>query len=116
VARTADVEDPSFRDGLSRAEQALDDGEYSAAVRHAADVFGSLIAQHPEVIVLPPDFSKLGLTARPPLGARRGPWPSHFGVQLAIEDQPKLIFKKEQFTLTEAAAYVEYTLEAVLLA
>src|SRR5205085_738648 len=79
-----DVLDPAFREGLTSAEAALDEGDYMQSVERSAGVYQQLIAQRPEVIVLPPDFSKLAISSRPPLGARRGPWPSHFGVQLQL--------------------------------
>jgi hypothetical protein len=116
VARPSDVADPTLRAQLTSAEGALDAGEYLASVEHSVKAFRALIATHPEVIVLPPDFSKLSLTARPPLGARRGPWPSHFGVHMSYGDAPMLTIAKRAFSMTEAAAYFEYTLEAVMLA
>jgi hypothetical protein len=116
MARPSDVADPELREGLIESERHLDAGDYAAAVKAAVNVYQQLIEQRPEAIVLPPDFSRLSTAPLPRLGVRRGPWPSHHGVQLNLEpDQPpRLIFNKERFTLSEAAAYVEYTLEAVV--
>jgi hypothetical protein len=116
VARPSDVSDPTLREGLVEAERRLDMGDYVGAVRAAVKVYEALIQRQPEAIVLPPDFSRLSTAPLPRLGVRRGPWPSHHGVQLSLEADkpPRLIFNKERFTLSEAAAYVEYTLEAVV--
>jgi hypothetical protein len=118
VARAADVNDPELRAGLVAAERLLDEGDYQGAVRAAVGVFEALIEQQPDSIVPPPDFSRLSTAPLPRLGVRRGPWPSHHGVQLLLDpdQRPRLVFNKERFTLSEAAAYVEYTLEAVVIA
>jgi hypothetical protein len=46
------------------------------------------------------------------------PWPVRLGVGISFDDQgkPHLTFEKEEFSLSEAASYLEYTLDVAIRA
>jgi hypothetical protein len=46
------------------------------------------------------------------------PWPVRLGVGVRFDDdgKPQLIFEREEFSLSEAASYFEYTLDVALRA
>jgi len=121
MASPTDITDPALREQMLDADRALDTGEYLGSIQRCADVFERLLRQRPDVFVPPPDLARLSSAPRPPIGGRRGPWPSQFGVQLSLEgegaeQQPRFTYAKEHFSMTEAAAYFEYTLDALLYA
>ncbi|HUZ78420.1 MAG TPA: hypothetical protein VMV93_12655 [Chloroflexota bacterium] len=118
MAGTA-FEPPSeaVRAALAAADQALADGDYTASVRRSVAAYELLLAQRPELMPAPPS----GLLRRDgplipdmPRTMRAGPWPSTMGVKLALDQgKPKLTFEKERFSMSEAAAYYEYTRDLV---
>jgi hypothetical protein len=130
VARPADVRDEPLRQALLQAERALDEGEYRAAVEACVAAYERLVELRPDMLIpprfshsaAPPQLGRPGAPAGPPggvlvPGAAR-PWPSDHGVRLdVVEGQPpRLTLTKERFTLSEAATYVEYTLDMALRA
>ena len=46
------------------------------------------------------------------------PWPVRLGVDLSFDehDKPHLTFEKEEFSMSEAASYFEYTLDFAMRA
>ena len=67
----------------------------------------------------------LGVRARQDaLGQEQGrrnallPWPVRLGVGLSFDenDKPHLIFEREEFSLSEAASYFDYTLDVAIRA
>jgi hypothetical protein len=108
-----DVADPETKAELAEAERALDEGDYSDAVRKSAAIYLRLIRANPDLIIQLPSFGDLPIAGRGPLPAR-GPWPDLLGVVLRFGDYgtPELVFEKDRFTLSEAITYYEYTVDA----
>jgi hypothetical protein len=119
-----------MRQALLEAEQALDGGEYRAAVEACVAAYTRLIELHPDLLIPPrlshsvaaPQLGPSGGSTGPPGGVlvpgSPRPWPSDHGVRLdVVEGQPpRLTLTKDHFTLSEAATYVEYTLDMALRA
>jgi hypothetical protein len=98
------IQSGELRPLLEEAHRALRAGDPATAVHRCADAFLKLAAEHPRVLEIPQ-------------GMRIHPWP-RLGAFLELpESAPARIdFQKEQFTLSEAITYYEYTLTTVLSA
>lgn len=116
MATLDDVKDPFVREQLAAAEAALDEGDYSGAVRRAAAAYEHLVAANPGLVVKPASLGALPLTGRRTEVRQRGPWPDQLGVRLETGEDGvmRAVFDRETFTLSEAVAYVEYTLDVAL--
>ena len=121
MAKPTDLMDPFFRTTLVDAEQALDAGDYLGTVRKCVEVYRRIAAQRPEMILRPPNQLMPLPRAQSVREGRRNallPWPVRLGVGLSFDehDQPHLTFEREEFSLSEAASYFEYTLDVAIRA
>jgi hypothetical protein len=119
MAKPTDLTDPFFRTTLLEAEQALDAGDYLETVRKCVAVYRRIAAQRPEMILRPPKELMPLPQARSVREGRRNallPWPVRLGVGISFDDNdtPHLTFEKEEFSMSEAASYFEYTLDVAL--
>jgi len=116
-----DLTDPFCQTRLLDAEQALDAGDYLATVRKCVEVYSRIAEQRPEMVLRPPNPLMPLPRARSVREGRRNalqPWPVRLGVGLSFDenDKPYLSFEKEEFSLSEAVSYFEYTLDFALRA
>jgi hypothetical protein len=121
MAKSTDLMDPFFRTTLVEAEQALDAGDYLGTVRKCVEVYRRIAEQRPEMILRPPNQLMALPRARSIREGRRNtllPWPVRLGVGLSFDenDKPHLIFEREEFSMSEAASYFEYTLDVAICA
>jgi hypothetical protein len=121
MARPTDLTDPFFQTALVEAEQALDAGDYLQTVRKCVEVYSRIAEQRPEMILKPPSQLMSLPRARSVREGRRNallPWPVRLGVGISFDehDKPHLIFEKEEFSLSEAASYFEFTLDVAMRA
>jgi hypothetical protein len=121
MPRPTDLTDPFFQTMLVEAEQALDNGDYLGTVRRCVEVYSRIAEQRPDLILRPPNPLMPLPPARSVREVRRNalhPWPVRLGVGINFDDQgkPHLTFEKEGFSLSEAASYLEYTLDVAIRA
>jgi hypothetical protein len=121
MARPTDLTDPFVQTALVEAEQALDTGDYLRTVRKCVEVYSRIAEQRPEMILRPPNELMALPQARSVREGRRNallPWPVRLGVDISFDEQgkPHLTFQKEEFSLSEAASYFEYTLDIAIRA
>jgi hypothetical protein len=119
MAKPTDLIDPFCRTALVEAEQALDAGDYLGTVRKCVEVYSRVAAQRPEMILRPPNELMPLPRARSVREGRRNallPWPVRLGVGISFDenDGPHLIFEREEFSLSEAASYFEFTLDVAI--
>jgi len=119
MAKPTDLIDPFFRTALVEAEQALDAGDYLGTVRKCVEVYSRIAAQRPEMILRPPNELMPLPRARSVREGRRNallPWPVRLGVGISFDENNKLhlIFEREEFSLSEAASYFEFTLDVAM--
>jgi len=121
MAKPTDLIDPFFQTTLLEAEQALDAGDYLQTVRKCVEVYSRIAEQRPEMILRPPNQLMPLPRARSVREGRRNaltPWPVRLGVGISFDenDKPHLTFEKEEFSMSEAASYFEYTLDLAMRA
>jgi hypothetical protein len=121
MAKPTDLTDAFVQTALVEAEQALDTGDYLRTVRKCVEVYSRIVAERPEMVLRPPKELMALPRARSVREGRRNallPWPVRLGVGLSFDahDQPCLIFEKEEFSMSEAASYFEYTLDFAMRA
>ena len=121
MAKPTDLIDPFFQTALLEAEQALDAGDYLQTVRKCVEVYSRIAEQRPEMILMPPNQLMPLPRARSVREGRRNaltPWPVRLGVGISFDenDKPHLTFEKEEFSMSEAASYFEYTLDLAMRA
>ena len=121
MAKPTDLIDPFFQTALVEAEQALDAGDYLETVRKCVEVYSRIAAQRPEMILRPPNELIALPRARSVREGRRNallPWPVRLGVGISFDenDKPHFIFEREEFSLSEAASYFEFTLDVAIRA
>jgi hypothetical protein len=121
MPKPTDLTDPFFQTMLVEAEQALDKGDYLGTVRRCVEVYSRIAEQRPDLILRPPNPLMPLPPARSVREVRRNalqPWPVRLGVGISFDDQgkPHLTFEKEEFSLSEAASYLEYTLDVAIRA
>jgi hypothetical protein len=121
MAKPTDLIDPFFQTALLEAEQALDAGDYLQTVRKCVEVYSRIAEQRPEMILRPPNQLMPLPRARSVREGRRNaltPWPVRLGVGISFDenDKPHLTFEKEEFSMSEAAPYFEYTLDFAMRA
>jgi len=121
MAKPTDLKDPFFQTALVEAEQALDAGDYLGTVRKCVEVYSRIAEQQPEMILRPPNQLMPLPRARSVREGRRNaltPWPVRLGVGIGFDenDKPHLTFEKEEFSMSEAASYFEYTLDVAMRA
>jgi hypothetical protein len=119
MAKPTDLIDPFFRTTLLEAEQALNTGDYLSTVRKCVEVYRRIAELQPEMILKPPNPLMPLPPARSVREGRRNallPWPVRLGVGISFDehDKPLLTFEKEEFSLSEAASYFEYTLDVAM--
>jgi hypothetical protein len=119
MAKPTDLIDPFFRTTLLEAEQALNTGDYLSTVRKCVEVYRRIAELRPEMILKPPNPLMPLPPARSVREGRRHallPWPVRLGVGISFDehDKPLLTFEKEEFSLSEAASYFEYTLDVAI--
>jgi hypothetical protein len=119
MAKPTDLIDPFFRTTLLEAEQALNTGDYLSTVRKCVEVYRRIAELRPEMILKPPNPLMPLPPARSVREGRRNallPWPVRLGVGISFDehDKPLLTFEKEEFSLSEAASYFEYTLDVAI--
>ena len=121
MARPTDITDQFVQTALVEAEQALDAGDYLQTVRKCVAVYSHIAEQRPEMILKPPSQLMPLPKARSVREGRRNtllPWPVRLGVGISFDehDKPHLIFEKEEFSMSEAASYFEFTLDVAIRA
>jgi len=121
MAKPTDLIDPFFQTALVEAEQALDAGDYLQTVRKCVEVYSRIAEQQPEMVLRPPSQLMPLPRARSVREGRRNaltPWPVRLGVGISFDenDTPHLTFEKEEFSMSEAASYFEYTLDFAMRA
>ena len=121
MAKPTDLTDPFFQTALVEAEQALDAGDYLRTVRKCVEVYSRIAAQRPDMILKPPSQLMPLPQARSVREGRRNalsPWPVRLGVGISFDEsgKPHLTFEKEEFSISEAASYFEYTLDVAMRA
>ena len=121
MARPTDITDPFVQTALVEAEQALDAGDYLQTVRKCVDVHSRIAEQRPEIVLRPPGQLMPLPKARSVREGRRNallPWPVRLGVGISFDenDRPHFTFEKEEFSMSEAASYFEYTLDVAMRA
>ena len=121
MAKPTDITDPFVQTALVEAEQALDAGDYLQTVRRCVEVYSRIADQRPDLVLRPPNQLMPLPKARSVREGRRNalaPWPVRLGVGLSFDEheKPHLVFKKEEFSMSEAASYFEYTLDFALRA
>jgi hypothetical protein len=119
MARPTDITDSFVQTALIEAEQALDAGDYLQTVRKCVEVYSRIAEQRPEMILRPPGQLMPLPKARAIREGRRNallPWPVRLGVGISFDDhdKPHLTFEKEEFSMSEAASYFEYTLDVAM--
>jgi hypothetical protein len=119
MAKPTDLIDPFFQTMLVEAEQALDKGDYLGTVRRCVEVYSRIAEQRPELILRPPDPLMPLPSAQSVREARRNalqPWPVRLGVSISFDDngKPHLSFEREEFSMSEAVSYFEYTLDVAI--
>ena len=119
MAKPTDLIDPFLQKMLVEAEQALDTGDYLQTVRKCVEVYNRIAEQRPEMILKPPNQLMPLPRARSVREGRRNaltPWPVRLGVGISFDenDKPRLTLEKEDFSMSEAASYFEYTLDVAL--
>jgi len=121
MAKPTDLTDSFVQTALVEAEQALDAGDYLRTVRKCVEVYSHIVEQRPEMVLRPPKELMPLPRARSVREGRRNallPWPVRLGVGLNFDenDKPHLTFEKEEFSMSEAASYFEFTLDVALRA
>ena len=121
MAKPTDLIDPFFQTALLEAEQALDAGDYLQTVRKCVEVYRRIAEERPEMILMPPNQLMPLPRARSVREGRRNAltsWPVRLGVGISFDenDKPHLTFEKEEFSMSEAASYFEYTLDLAMRA
>ena len=121
MARPSDLIDPFFQNMLIEAEQALDKGDYLGTVRRCVEVYSRIAEERPEMILRPANELMALPPARSVREVRRNalqPWPVRLGVGISFDEygKPRLIFEREEFSMSEAASYFEYTLDVAIRA
>ncbi len=121
MAKPTDLMDPFFQKTLVEAEQALDEGDYLRTIRKCVEVYNRIVEQRPDMILRPPNQLKALPPARSVREGRRNalqPWPVRLGVGLSFDEngKPHLTFEREEFSMSEAASYFEYTLDVAIRA
>lgn len=119
MPRIADIDDSELRTGLSAAEQALDEGDHTAAVQKAVETYQNLVARRPDLVI--PFVDRRGEFPKPGEGlaslrsAAGPPWPDlGVGMTRAEDGQPRFEWRKQRFSMSEATVYVEYVLNLVV--
>jgi hypothetical protein len=121
MPKPTDLIDPFFQTMLVEAEQALDKGDYLGTVRRCVEVYCRIAEQRPDLILRPPNPLMPLPPARSVREVRRNalqPWPVRLGVGISFDEngKPRLTFEREEFSLSEAASYFEYTLDVAIRA
>ena len=120
MATPTDLTDPFFHTTLVEAEQALDAGDYLTTVRKCVEVYSRIAAQRPEMVLRPPGELSSATCPSVREGRRNAllPWPVRLGVGISFDEsgKPHLTFEKQEFSLSEAASYFEYTLDIAIRA
>lgn len=121
MPKPTDLTDPFFQTMLVEAEQALDKGDYLGTVRRCVEVYSRIAEQRPDLILRPPNPLLPLPSARSVREVRRNalqPWPVRLGVGISFDEngKPHLTFEREEFSMSEAASYFEYTLDVAIRA
>lgn len=111
MAKPEQIADPELRSRLEKAHSLMRTGDPSGAVRLLADAYLYMLEKKPEM---------LSMTIEPRPG-RQMPavmrWPA-LGANLTLESvmarEPKIEFKRDRFSVSEAITYYEYTLESAI--
>lgn len=131
MAKTADIQDPTFRSALEEAEWLLDDGQYTQAAQLCAETYLKLLAFRPEM--LPPadlpdmqpldragqrrvaDNSQALARLDSARAFRRTCWPGTGAISVIVgpDRTPRLNYAKERISMAEPTGYFECLLEVV---
>ena len=104
MAKPDQIQANELRRLMEDAHRAMREGDPNTAVRCSADAFLALAARHPSVLTVPP---AMPVHPFPRLGAN---------LMLAQGEPASVEFHREDFSLSEAITYYEYTLSAILRA
>jgi hypothetical protein len=103
MTKPSDIKDPTYRHAMEAADGHIDSGDYLAAVRACADAFVSLVERRPDIL-------------KPDRPTRPSVWPQ-LGVKLEVEGgTPRLVWERERFTMSEAATFLEFTMDQIVRA
>ena len=103
MTKPSDITNPTYRAAMETADRHIDAGDYLEAVRSCTDAFVDLIAKRPDIL-------------KPDRPTRPSVWPQ-LGVKLEVEGgTPRLIWDRERFTMSEAATFLEFTMDQIVRA
>jgi hypothetical protein len=104
MTKPSDINDPEYRTAMEAADRQIDAGDYAEAVRTCADAFVRLVAKRPDIL-------------KPDRQVRPAVWPQ-LGVRLevALGSEPRLVWERERFTMSEAATFLEFVMDQVVRA
>lgn len=113
MARPAEIADEGLRAQLTRANELLSEGRATDVVHKCVEAYLRLLDLHPELldarIELRPGHDIPAVMRWPALGA-------NLAQESVIAGEPSIHYQRQEFTISEAITYYEFTLEAVLSA
>ncbi len=97
------IQDPALRDSVAQAKASLRSGDYADVVHRAAEAYAELVRRKPEMLEGPARLRTILFFPR-------------LGVQLQIghNNEPLIIFDREQFIFSEAATYFEFAVDCLV--
>lgn len=108
MARLDAIADPDLRALLQQARDEMRAGQAGAAVHACSDAFLKLIALQPDIlkeVVRPRGVATRTVLLFPRLGANYSE---------SATGEPAVEFEREEFAVTEAMMYYEFTLDTVI--
>ncbi len=102
MTRPSDLTVPAHRVAIETADRLIGEGKYYDAVRTCAETYVNLIQKRPDIL-------------QPDRQMRPSVWPQ-FGVKLELEGGPRLVWERERFSLSEAATFLEFTMDQLVRA
>lgn len=106
MASPSDLSDPVYRDAMQNVEKLIDDGDYTAASKAAAETYLRVLERHPELV----GGAATG-PHTPTAMSRAFAWPPTGGLTMRVEDGKVVpVYAKERFSMSEALGYFEFML------
>ena len=113
MAQPAQIENNELRVQLTRAHELLGESRATAVVHKCVEAYLRLLDLRPELldarIELRPGQEMPAVLRFPALGA-------NLTRQSVLAGAPSIQYQRQEFTISEAITYYEYTLEAILAA
>jgi hypothetical protein len=105
-----------LRARVAEAERLLDEGDYTGAVREAAETYAALVLERPDMRFAPPRLGELPVTGgKEPGQPPRFPWPEEQGVTVSFVEgaAPEIVLAKSRYTMSDAITYLEYVVDVL---